>query len=1169
MTNLNAGFVHPGGKTVFIDTSLGTHLVTLLDDSDTVSHFKKKLLEAHRLCFPDVGDIEISALKVKRRGHLYHLSDTMFVVKAFEGISKSWFLFLDARKVEKEGENLQLQCIDYGKQVKYLSNVVEPFLLGPSGKLCEQESDHQLVKSKPSVCLSGADKEHATDFDMEAEHGHDNHPDVHYPETHSVMNIEAEHQKKSAAADHNNLDPKFLEKEKDDATGSEFLSGSTRNEVMDVQQNPSLEEASGSELAMTTKRTRISKRETKISEYHVLETDGPSGVSALTSATNAHEKTESIAEKVSANVEGNGNVESEHLDGAAPVAIEHSMVVRENPDFQVNSIDAGADVSQHKHNENAVENAVSVKEASIPETPARKRRKVGKKHGKEDSVVAAKPDVISPQRSMPDGPKASNLDAAEIANDHLEAISGLTASPTADKKKKRKRSSKFSNISAAAAAPSRDLLEGNNGVSGKADLAIVGSDSCAISPREKLDEPLTAAIEKETEMVEKNVEDAIGSRVAVLSADASPTADKKKKRKRSSKFSDVSAAASTIPSRDLLEGNNGVSGKADLAIVGSESCAISPREKLDEPLTATIEKETEMVEKNVEDAVGSRLTILSAAADNLQTADFRSTPLLSVQESRKLDLIGNYSDQIQNIGHEGKNATPMLENANPGTLTAKNDSEATANKGNVELNADEVKDAKSSQRKRKLKKAKTPVEEHVEGSGIGISSAEPVKVVDGGEGTDSVIRNVLQSLQQSKENEENLEKVEKKSRKKTKKKQPLDVVDSQGPLVQENKAVENEAAPMVSTNYLKEMVELSIPGKTSATRQSSRTILGFENDNGIENGDPLLSKKNTEVFDSARDTASHELDGNGKGNLSNQAELGREKENAFTGDNFDITRTDHGIVSSDKKLDRVANGTGAAEPAAKPNNEKKKKTKKKKETSVKHPEGSIDESQSSMKPNNKRSTSKRAQPASSSNSQISSKVKNGSVVSLQNKDRQNLGIGAIDDVSHKREKKDSKALIPDAVNNSVKGTANKKEVVKSFSGQGNKSNPKVRKKNTFRISGGIFDNLNSEEDEPKLSGSSTRTPLDASSDYTEEESDATFMSQKTGNRVFGGEGNGETDMSSGRKDMMSLEKILRSSSRFKKAKLTASQSQPDGDDDDDDDEALPFDCVPDSQAQVN
>ncbi|OMO81512.1 hypothetical protein COLO4_23547 [Corchorus olitorius] len=107
-------------NTVFIDTSLDTHLAMIVSDSDTVSDLKKKMMHEHPLCFPNIGDIKINALKVKRKGYLYHLSDSMFVKSAFDGVSKSWFLSVDASGADECNQNHNSRKPDTGNAITCL-----------------------------------------------------------------------------------------------------------------------------------------------------------------------------------------------------------------------------------------------------------------------------------------------------------------------------------------------------------------------------------------------------------------------------------------------------------------------------------------------------------------------------------------------------------------------------------------------------------------------------------------------------------------------------------------------------------------------------------------------------------------------------------------------------------------------------------------------------------------------------------------------------------------------------------------------------------------------------------------------------------------------------------------------------------------------------------------
>ncbi|KAL8218878.1 hypothetical protein R6Q57_022251 [Mikania cordata] len=89
-------------NTVFLTTSLDTRLATTVSVSDTVSHFKERIILEHRQCFPAMGNIKIHSLKVKRGGVFYHLSDSMPVKSAFGTTKRNWFVSVDASSLEKD-----------------------------------------------------------------------------------------------------------------------------------------------------------------------------------------------------------------------------------------------------------------------------------------------------------------------------------------------------------------------------------------------------------------------------------------------------------------------------------------------------------------------------------------------------------------------------------------------------------------------------------------------------------------------------------------------------------------------------------------------------------------------------------------------------------------------------------------------------------------------------------------------------------------------------------------------------------------------------------------------------------------------------------------------------------------------------------------------------------
>ncbi|CAA7044169.1 unnamed protein product [Microthlaspi erraticum] len=87
---------------VFVETNLVTRLVVPVVKDETISSFKDRFREEHHEHFTETGEINIDAVKVKCGGCLYELSNHMKVSDAFDAISRNWFLYVDAAKVEKE-----------------------------------------------------------------------------------------------------------------------------------------------------------------------------------------------------------------------------------------------------------------------------------------------------------------------------------------------------------------------------------------------------------------------------------------------------------------------------------------------------------------------------------------------------------------------------------------------------------------------------------------------------------------------------------------------------------------------------------------------------------------------------------------------------------------------------------------------------------------------------------------------------------------------------------------------------------------------------------------------------------------------------------------------------------------------------------------------------------
>ncbi|KAG5236160.1 COP1-interacting protein [Salix suchowensis] len=154
-------------NTVFIDTTLDTHLALIVSASDTVSDLKKKILHEHKLCFPTNGDIKIHALKVKRRGIPYHLSESMFVKSAFDGTGKNWFVSVDASTIEENTDNLPAQVLTTNNpsvdEVNLLPDSHPKSLFNVIDLSLQLDESCQLAKQKASVaeqiCLDVAGNE--------------------------------------------------------------------------------------------------------------------------------------------------------------------------------------------------------------------------------------------------------------------------------------------------------------------------------------------------------------------------------------------------------------------------------------------------------------------------------------------------------------------------------------------------------------------------------------------------------------------------------------------------------------------------------------------------------------------------------------------------------------------------------------------------------------------------------------------------------------------------------------------------------------------------------------------------------------------------------------------------------------------------------------------------
>jgi hypothetical protein len=487
--------------------------------------------------------------------------------------------------------------------------------------------------------------------------------------------------------------------------------------------------------------------------------------------------------------------------------------------------------------------------------------------------------------------------------------------------------------------------------------------------------------------------------------------------------------------------------------------------------------------------------------------------------SGEATLIG--ADEIQaasNLQVAGMASTPhafVQESKTLDHIGKVTDTEHKVPQERVEIDADQAKSVKST-KKKSSRKAKTPAKEDTLVD-FGAQNVEPIKVVDG-EGHVNDIRNVLDSLQQRTEVEENMEKSGKKSSKRSKKKDSLNIVEEAqvvDSLQQKKEAEENlEKSGKKSSKKTKKKDSLNIVEEAQ--------VLSVEVNNvAQEEASPINNPKDTDAsFTPAKKTTESNASPLKKISevTDNTEDLNRSmqvlKENADMGDNFGSSQKDD-IVGGTNKEDQVTGGA---------------KSKKEKKSLDLHPGGSID---GSMKV---KETKGRVQPSSSGTSQLQSRAKNdrnGSKVDLSDASMKGT-------VNNKKEavKKSSNSV---TVNNSKVNVNNKKEVVKKIS---NSVTANKITTNFFK---------DAEEDESKTTSSdSSNAPSDSSSDNDSDVTSSMYMKQ--GNNLVGG-----TNRLSG-----SLQDILRSSKSYKAAKLTASLSQSVAFDD----ESLGINVVPDSQAAI-
>ncbi|XP_028180652.1 uncharacterized protein LOC114367663 isoform X1 [Glycine soja] len=90
-----------GEVTVFADTNLGTRIAFNAPPDITAASLKRDFEKAHFSCLPDIGEIQVKGLMVKRKSCFYYLPDSFPIQYAFPAIRGTWFLHVEVKHLKR------------------------------------------------------------------------------------------------------------------------------------------------------------------------------------------------------------------------------------------------------------------------------------------------------------------------------------------------------------------------------------------------------------------------------------------------------------------------------------------------------------------------------------------------------------------------------------------------------------------------------------------------------------------------------------------------------------------------------------------------------------------------------------------------------------------------------------------------------------------------------------------------------------------------------------------------------------------------------------------------------------------------------------------------------------------------------------------------------------
>ncbi|WJX23902.1 hypothetical protein P8452_13079 [Trifolium repens] len=85
---------------VFADTNLGTSVAFNAPSHITAGELKRDFEKVHFTCLPDIGEIQVDGLMVRRKSCFYYLPDSLLMKYVFPKMRETWFLHVEVRPLK-------------------------------------------------------------------------------------------------------------------------------------------------------------------------------------------------------------------------------------------------------------------------------------------------------------------------------------------------------------------------------------------------------------------------------------------------------------------------------------------------------------------------------------------------------------------------------------------------------------------------------------------------------------------------------------------------------------------------------------------------------------------------------------------------------------------------------------------------------------------------------------------------------------------------------------------------------------------------------------------------------------------------------------------------------------------------------------------------------------